>query len=246
LTIPDTSAIAAAAAVVFSAALVSSIAGFAFSALAGAPLLHLLEDPVRTVGVMVACSIAMQCYGVWALRASIDWRRLWPFITAGAVTAPVGVWLLVRAPAQLFGLGLGAFLVAYGLYMALRSEPPTLRGNAMIDAAAGALGGLVGGLAGFPGSFVTIWCGMRGWSKERQRAVYQPYILAMQVETLVCLRLGAASAISVDMLVVFVPVALVAAWAGLAMFRRLTTRQFGVVVYCLLVASGVALVGGAL
>ena len=29
---------------------------------------------------------------------------------------------------------------------------------------------------------------MRGWDKLRQRAVYQPYILAMQVVTLICLR----------------------------------------------------------
>jgi hypothetical protein len=47
---------------------------------------------------------------------------------------------------------------------------------------AGALSGFVarnGGLAEFPGAFVTIWCGLNGWDKARQRGVYQPFILGM-------------------------------------------------------------------
>ena len=51
----------------------------------------------------------------------------------------------------------------------------------MADALAGALGGITGPLAAFPGAGVTIWCGMRGWDKVEQRAVYQPYILIMQL-----------------------------------------------------------------
>ena len=43
----DPGLVLAVAAVVFAAALVSSIAGFAFSALAGAALVYVLQDPVR-------------------------------------------------------------------------------------------------------------------------------------------------------------------------------------------------------
>ena len=35
---------------------------------------------------------------------------------------------------------------------------------------------------------MTIWCSMRGWDKQQQRAVYQPYILAMQLLTIICLH----------------------------------------------------------
>lgn len=236
----------AAAAVIFTTALLSSIAGFAFSALASAPLILLLGDPVRAVGVMVACSIAIQAYCVWALRREIEWRRLWPFIGAGALTVPMGVWLLVRTPPAVFAFGLGVFLALYAGYMLCRGEPPVLRGGWREDAVAGTLGGLVGGLAGFPGSFVTIWCGMRGWSKERQRAVYQPFILAMQLEALACLGLYAPTALAPEVLLVYLPLALAAACLGFAVFRRLTTRQFSVAVNALLLLSGIALFGGAL
>ena len=44
--------------VVFLAALMSSIAGFAFSAICGAMLFRWAGDPVQTVQIMLACSIA--------------------------------------------------------------------------------------------------------------------------------------------------------------------------------------------
>ena len=71
----------------------------------------------------------------------------------------------------------GVFLCAYGVLRVFRRDDLVVRGSAWRDAAAGALSGLAGGLAGLSGSFVTIWCSMRGWDKLRQRAVYQPFIL---------------------------------------------------------------------
>jgi len=44
---------------VFLAALVASVAGFAFSVLCGAMLLHLMHEPVRMVQLMMVCSIAI-------------------------------------------------------------------------------------------------------------------------------------------------------------------------------------------
>lgn len=238
---PGSSTVLAASAVIFTAALLSSIAGFAFSALAGAPLLLLLGDPVQTVAAMVACSIAIQAYCVWALRRLIDWRALRPFIAGGVITVPLGTWLLAQIPAPAFAVGLGALLVAYGSYMLVRGEPPVLRGGWRHDALAGALGGLAGGLAGFPGSVVTVWCGMRGWTKERQRAVYQPYILAMQLEALACLSVQAPVTLSPAPFLVYVPAALIAACGGVAIFRRMTAGQFRVAVSALLLVSGATL-----
>jgi uncharacterized protein len=114
---PDEASEVAVAAIVFVSALPSSIGGFAFSALAGAGLAHLAMEPVRAVRTMALCSLAIQLYAVWNIRAAVRWRGLWPMMTAGA------------------------------------------------------LGGIAGGLAGFPGLFVTIWCSMRGGDKLQQRAV---------------------------------------------------------------------------
>ena len=236
----------ATAVVVLLSALVSSIAGFAFSALAGSALAYLKMDAVHAVQTMVLCSIAIQLYAVLKIRESIRWSQLWPMLAAGTATIPLGVWLLAHVDGSFYALGLGVFLTAYGSYVVMRRENRAVRGNAWLDACAGALGGIAGGLAGFPGSFVTIWCSMRGWDKFRQRAVYQPYILVMQVVTIACLQWQAPAHAGVARDLSFVPFALLGAIGGLALFQRMSNKQFHVAVSLLLVASGIGLLARAL
>ena len=234
------------AAVVLLSALVSSIAGFAFSALAGCALAYFKMDPASAVRTIVACSLAIQLYAVWKLRASIRWRQLWPFILGGASTLPVGVWLLLRLDASMFAAGLGAFLLGYGGYSLMRRETRVVRGKTWTAAVAGALGGLTGGLAGLPGPMVTIWCSMRGWDKHQQRAVYQPYILAMQALTLICLRWQAPTVVQATQDLTFVPFALFGAIGGLALFQRMSQRNFHAATSALLLISGAGLLARAL
>lgn len=235
----------AVAAVLMLCALISSIAGFAFAALAGSALAYLGIDRVHAVQTMVVCSIATQLYAVWKIRVSIRWVSLWPMIVAGSVTIPLGVWLLVHVDGPVYAAGLGAFVACYAFYILLRRESRVVRGNAWHDAAAGALGGVAGGLAGFPGSFVTIWCSLRGWDKLQQRAVYQPYILAMQIVTIVCLRCQSPVDGDIAHGLIFVPFALLGAIAGLAVFQCLTNRQFQVALSLLLAISGMGLLSRA-
>jgi len=223
------------------ASLLSSIAGFAFSALAGSALAYLEMDPVHAVHAMVVCSIATQLYAVWKIRESIRWTPLWPMIAAGTLTVPFGVWLLRHVDASFYAAGLGVFLTLYGCYVVLRPKDRVVCGSAWLDAATGALGGITGGLAGFPGSFVTIWCSMRGWDKLRQRATYQPYILTMQLVTIACLQWHAPIHLSVAQDLAFVPFALLGAIGGLALFQRMSNKQFHGAVSLLLVASGIGL-----
>lgn len=236
----------AVAAVVLLAALVSSIAGFAFAALAGSALAYLRFDPVQAVMTMALCSIAIQAYAVWQLRASIRWRALAPMLAAGAMTTPLGVALLIHIDAKAYAAVLGAIVTGYGAYVLLRRQTYLIRGAAWHDVLAGAVGGVMGGLSGAPGLAVTIWCSMRGWDKLRQRAVYQPYILVMQIVTMAWLRVQTPvhGAIADDLL--FVPFALIGAVGGLALYRRMTNRQFQVAVSVALVVSGVGLAARAL
>jgi uncharacterized membrane protein YfcA len=185
-------------------------------------------------------------YAVWKIRESIRWNSLWPMLAAGALTVPLGVWLLVHVDGVVYTAVLGLFVASYGCYAVMRREMRVVRGDARRDAIAGALGGLAGGLAGFPGSSVTIWCSMRGWDKLQQRAVYQPYILIMQIVTILCLHWQAPIDMHATQEVRFVPFALLGAIGGFAAFERMSNKQFHVAVSVLLVVSGVGLLSRAL
>jgi uncharacterized membrane protein YfcA len=192
---------------------------------------------------MVVCSTAIQLYAVWKIRASVRWLALWPMIAAGAATVPLGVWMLLHVDGAVYGIGLGIFLCAQGCYAVFRREGHVVRGSAWRDAVAGALSGLAGGLSGVSGSFVAIWCSMRGWDKLRQRAVYQPFILAMQVVTIVCLRWQGARGLHVFADLRFIPFAVLGGMAGFALYQRMTNRQFHAAVSVLLMVSGIGLLG---
>jgi uncharacterized membrane protein YfcA len=107
--------------------------------------------------------------------------------------------------------------------------------------AAGALGGITGATAGFPGAFVTIWCGAQGWDKDRQRAVYQPFILGMQILTFAALAMvHKGPVLRFDVLAFVVP-AVLGAYIGMRLFERLSTGQFNRIVGGFLLISGALL-----
>jgi uncharacterized membrane protein YfcA len=233
---PDPAAI-----IVFVCATLSSIAGFAFSAISGPMLLHATADPVKAVHIMLVASIALQGYSVWALRKSIDLRELLPYFAGGLSTVVPGAYLLLHTPTAIYLLALGAFLTAYASYMLVR-PPLRLGSNSLAGRVfVGALGGISGATAAFPGAFVTIWCTGHAWDKRQQRSIYQPFILGMQLVTLVVLALASPTdAMHLELLQYIAP-AVLGSYLGLRAFSKLSTAQFNKVVNGLLLLSGIAM-----
>jgi uncharacterized membrane protein YfcA len=227
--------------IIFVCATISSIAGFAFSALSGSMLLHVVTDPVLAVRIMLVASIALQGYSVWALRKSIRLRELLPYFVGGLTTVVPGVYLLLHTPTAIYLLALGAFLTAYASYMLVRPalclESNSLAGRVFM----GALGGITGATAAFPGAFVTIWCAAHAWDKRHQRAIYQPFILGMQLVTLMVLAFASPKEIMHLEVLQYVAPAVLGSYVGLRAFSLLSTTQFNRIVSGLLLVSGAAM-----
>ena len=238
-------ALATVAAVIV-AALFSAIAGFAFSAICGAIVFQFRHDTVEVVQIMLVCSIANQALSVWALRHDIQLHRLQPFLAGGVLGVAVGVWVLLHLSTHTYTTALGAVLFIYGGYMLFRKPIVLQRPPFAGDMAAGFIGGILGGFAASPGAAVSIWCGMKGWDKTAQRAVFQPFIMVMQVVALALIasvhtRAGSSIALP-PLALICVPAGLVGTWWGLACFRLLSERHFRIAVNLLLITSGAGLV----
>ena len=232
-------------AAIFAASLFSSLAGFAFSALCGAMLFQFRSDPVMVVQIMLICSLTNQSLSVWLLRRHIEWRAMLPFLLPGAAGVLFGVFALLHLQVDTYVRLLGGFLVVYGAYMLVR-QPVTLRhAGTLGDAVSGFFGGILGGLAAIPGAPVSIWCAMKGWDKTRQRALYQPFIIIMQIVALLAipaLRMdGSAHIRFPPMVYLYVPAGLIGTMIGFSWFRQMTSRQFNIAVNVLLAVSGVGL-----
>jgi uncharacterized membrane protein YfcA len=229
---------------VFAGAVVSGLMGFAFSAVAGAVLLHVLP-PTEAVPLMMACSIITQSVSLFALRRSLQWRGSAGLIAGGAIGMLPALYLLYHVDAKIVRMGFGAFLVAYAAWMLLRPKTACLQDAAgrLRHAAVGFGGGLIGGLTAMPGAVPTIWCDLRGLPKDQQRGLVQPYITAMQVFAL-ALMLGHRT-LSTQALVnvtLTLPALAAGAMLGVVLFRRVSDASFRTVVLGVLALAGVLLV----
>ena len=227
---------------VFLAATTSSIAGFAFSAICGAMLFHLLATPVQIVQILLMCSIVNQSLAIAVLWRTVVWSRLVPFLVTGLVGAPLGVIVLTHSDPRIYLHVFGAILIAYGAWSLRKRAGGVSRESRLGDFIAGLVGGFFAGFVAMPGAPLSIWLGLKGWDKVRQRAVYQPFILIMQILSLLVMRTLNGQPFRMDPEVLtYLPVSLIGTWCGLAVFRRLTDRQFAIALNALLIISGIGL-----
>jgi uncharacterized membrane protein YfcA len=230
-------------ATIFQASMLSSVVGFAFSAIAGAILFHVDNSYLHAVQTMLVASISLQSYSVFYLGKNINLRALVPFLAGGTVTLMFGVYVVTHTKPELLLILIGTFLILYGLYT-LNGTVPRLKSAGIAgDVCAGALGGITGPVAAFPGAFVTIWCGLKGWDKMRQRGVAQPYILTMQVLSLGAISVMSGSRVGMDWTILQYAVpAIAGGMFGLKLFERLNDRQFLSMIATFLILSGTAMV----
>jgi uncharacterized protein len=226
---------------VFAGALVAGLAGFAFSAVAGAILFHWLP-PAEAVPLLLACSITTQVFGIARLWRAIRWRDCASYVLGGLLGIPLGAHLLARLNADVFVASFGVFLVGYATYMTFRPNLTIKRGGRALEGVAGFLGGITGGATAFPGAIPTIWCNARGLTKLQQRGIVQPYILLMQVATLVYFaKAGMLSSAAFTSYVWCLPAIVLGTLIGFAVFDRIDEAKFKRVTLVFLFASGLLL-----
>jgi uncharacterized membrane protein YfcA len=226
----------------FAGALVAGLSGFAFGLIAASIWLFIL-DPLQTASLIMAFGLIVQGYSVYKLRSAVNWKKLWPFVLGAALGVPFGVAILSWANPAHVRAGVGAFLILYSLYALFRPAiAPIKAGGAMADAGVGFLNGVLGGMTGLAGILVTLWCGLRGWPKDVQRAVFQPVAVAIFLMSAVWI--GASGEVTPDTLKLFLlglPALLAGTWLGLKLFGRLDEAAFRKVVLALLLGSGAVL-----
>ena len=225
----------------FAAALVAGVTGFAFALIAAAVWLHLLT-PLQTVTLTICYGLIVQGYGVWKVRHAFNWSRFWPFIVGSAPGIAIGIQVLRWANPAYMRVGIAAFLVLYSIYGLTRPALKPIRAGTAADIAVGFLSGLLGAMAGFPGIIIVIWCTMRGWTRDVQRAVFQPVSVALLA--MAAIGLGATGSIALKTVYLFLiglPALALGTWAGFRLYGKIDDEIFRKVVLWLLLAAGLFL-----
>lgn len=230
----------------FAGAVATGLSGFALGLVAAGVWLHILS-PAQTAALIVFYGLPMQSYWLWRLRHALVWRRVMPFMLGGLFGVPLSVMLLSNLTPGQVRVGVGTLLVLYSTYGLARPNLKPVHSNFFIDTLVGFFNGLVGGMTGLVGPVITMWCSMRGWSKDEQRAVFHPVIIAAYLLTAFSLAMAGEITMTVATYYAMgLPVLIFGAWIGLLLYGKLDDAGFRRVVLVLLLASGLVLLGGQL
>jgi uncharacterized protein len=220
----------------------SGLAGFAMGFVVSGIWLQILT-PVQTTALIVGYGLLTQGYGVWKLRQALAWQNIAPFIIGGVVGVPIGTILLTYLNPAHLRSGVGLLLIVYGTYGLVQPALKPVPGNVATDGGIGFANGILAGLTGLPGFIITIWCQLRGWEKDYQRAVFQPVMLAAMVANII--SLGAAGAITADILrlyLVGLPAMVAGLCVGFKLYGKLDGAAFRKVILVLLLIAGLGLI----
>ncbi|MFT4240794.1 MAG: sulfite exporter TauE/SafE family protein [Acidovorax sp.] len=229
------------------AGFVQGLSGFGFGMVAMACWAWVLE-PRLAAALAVCGALTGQILAALSVRRGWDWKRLLPFVLGGLAGIPLGVALLPRLDMQAFKLVLGTLLVLCCPAMLMAQQLPRIaRGGRLGDAVAGLSGGIMGGLGGFTGVLPTLWCTLRGFDKDAQRAVIQNFNLSMLVVTMATYAAtGLVTRATLPMLAIVIPAILVPSFLGTRLYLGISEARFKQVVLGLLTLSGVAMLATSL
>jgi len=236
------------------AAIFSGLSGFGFSAIGCLSLIAL--PPQLAIAVLMALSLVTQTSSFASLWPELREHLLpmsrrdgvLPYLAGGVLGLPIGLGALEVFRASELLVGLGVLLMSYSIWSLAKPAALVLDGGAQgLQSAVlvGVVGGIVGGFSAFPGSALVVWNGLVGTSKERGRALTQPYILFMQIAGL-ALFLGLHPQVFggpfLSLFVAALPVALLGNCLGVSIFHRTGDLGYRKVTLVALGLAGLGLV----
>jgi uncharacterized protein len=221
---------------------VSGFSGFAMGIVVSGVWLHIIT-PIQTAALIAGYGLLTQGYGIAKLHHEWNWQSIWPLTLGTAIGIPIGVILLTRINPASVRTGVGVLLVVYAMYGLLRPPIGPLKIGAPADIAIGIANGLVGGLTGLGGIISTISCQLRGWSKDKQRAVFQPVLLAAFVIISISqFAAGSYTAETVKLYGIGLPFMVAGIWIGFKFYGTINDETFRKAVLMLVLIAGVSLI----
>ncbi|MBR1152323.1 sulfite exporter TauE/SafE family protein [Bradyrhizobium sp. JYMT SZCCT0428] len=221
---------------------VSGFSGFAMGLVVSGIWLHIIQ----TAALIAGYGLLTQGYGIAKLRHELRWQDIWPLTLGTAIGIPIGVMLLTHINPTYLRFGVGVLLVLYATYSLARPPIKPMKIGTPADVAIGISNGLLGGLTGLGGIISTISCQWRGWSRDKQRSVFQPVLFAaFVIISLAQLVAGSYTAETVKLYGIGLPFMVAGIWIGFKLYGTINDDTFRKAVLILVLLAGVSLIASA-
>ena len=229
------------------AGFVQGLSGFGFS-LTAMSIWAWTIDPRLAAVLAVFGGLTGQVLAAFSVRRAAHLEHLVPLLLGGLAGIPLGLVILPRLDTVAFRAFIGTVLALWCPLMLFSGRIPHLRrGGRLADAAAGACGGVMGALGGATGAVPTLWCTLRGFDKDVQRALIQNFNLATLAVTMLGYLAGGFVTREHGWRMLWVaPALVIPALLGARLYDRIGQLAFRRIVLSVLTASGLAMLASAL
>jgi uncharacterized membrane protein YfcA len=234
------------------AAFMSGLSGFGFSAIGALSLIYL--PPTLAISMLMMLSLATQALSFSRLWGELrNYSKPWyrkdgvlPYFVGGVFGMPVGIEIMTVVDAKSLVLVFGLLLVLYSGYCLAKPTKPVFQHVAgwRSSLLVGACGGVIGGFTAFPGSVMVIWTALTGRAKEHGRALTQPFVFFMQLVGLILIAFTRPQTFNNQFVTLFtamVPLALIGSWVGVIIYRRTSQVDYRKICFTALGLSGFGL-----
>ena len=221
--------------------------GFVGMGAACMPILTLVIDPVRGAAILLPILLVQDVVGVWAFRKTWDKSLLRVMLPGALVGIALGWWFaasvdvstvqgMVGMLAILFGAN--RLLDQAGLSMKLPENLPAWPGFFF-----GAASGFTSQVAHAGGPPFQIWAIPRKYGREMfagTSAIFFAVVNWAKVPAFAAL--GQFTGENLALSAIFLPVAILSTFAGVALVRRVPVTRFYTIIYVLMILVGLKLV----
>ncbi len=229
--------------------IIQSSAGFGFGLFA-IPLLLLSGFALpEAVMIVITGSAIQKITAVTYLRKAVDWKELLPYMAAGLVALPLGVYLMYRvsflsqaAVKQIIGICIFVLLLLQWKGVIKIKE----KIHRVWGYLAGFFSGLLNGLANIGGPPLVLWILSHRWSNEKMRVTALAFSLIFVPLQVVFMWMAFGTPILNVLVktVLFTPLIFLGSWLGLKIGERISREHLRVYMHSLLLLIAVSTIIG--
>jgi uncharacterized membrane protein YfcA len=244
--VPPVELLAPLAAIAFGAGVIQGLSGFG-SALVAVPLFALILPVETLVPLMALLGAGVSAFNLIHLRAEVRLRPVVRLLFGYLLGTPLGLYFLARAPEVLVLGTLGVFLCGYALLALIGRQP---RANWLREwrVTLGAVSGALGAAFSTNGPPVILHVAAHPeWGAHRQKATLVLFLLLASVITVGAH--GASGLITAEVLRLLLwaaPTLVLGTLAGLRLYARLGNHGYQRLVFGLILATGLLMLGRSL
>lgn len=227
----------------FGGSFVQRVTGFGYGIFVMMFLPGLLGSSIETAAVSGLISCCTCLYNAIRLRSSIRWKLALPAVAAALLIIPVAVSYSASAPEELMRRLLGAALILLSIYFLFFSGKVRLRPTVLGGMAAGAMGGVLGGMFSMGGPPIVLYLIQAVPDKTAYFATLQAYFAVTNLYTTANRAVnGIVTARVLGWFAVAVVGSLIGNHIGGKLFDKLDSAKMKRLVYLGMIVSGITMI----